>query len=85
MTIVLAYSGGLDTSVALHWLKERYQTDVIAYCADLGQVEDLSSVADRAKAAGASRVIVEDVQKQFLTDFAMPALAAGAAYGRDRP
>lgn len=80
MTIVLAYSGGLDTSVALHWLKERYQTDVIAYCADLGQVEDLSSVADRAKAAGASRVIVEDVQKQFLTDFAMPALAAGAAY-----
>lgn len=80
MTIVLAYSGGLDTSVALHWLKERYQTDIIAYCADLGQVEDLNSVADRAKAAGASRVIVEDVKKQFLTDFAMPALAAGAAY-----
>ena len=50
MSIVLAYSGGLDTSVALHWLKERYQTDIIAYCANVGQVEDLTSVADRAKA-----------------------------------
>lgn len=80
MSIVLAYSGGLDTSVALHWLKERYQTDIIAYCANVGQVEDLTSVADRAKAAGAARVIVEDIREQFLADFAMPALAAGAAY-----
>lgn len=80
MTIVLAYSGGLDTSVALHWLKERYRTDVIAYCSNVGQIEDLTSVADRAKAAGADRVIIEDVREQFLADFAMPALAAGAAY-----
>ncbi|MBS2550583.1 argininosuccinate synthase [Catenulispora sp. NL8] len=80
MSIVLAYSGGLDTSVALHWLRERYQTDVIAYCADVGQVEDLDTVAERAMASGAKDVIVEDVRERFLTDFAMPAMAAGAAY-----
>jgi argininosuccinate synthase len=80
MSIVLAYSGGLDTSVALHWLKKKYDTDVIAYCANLGQIEDLDAVASRAMAAGASDVILDDVQHQFLSDFAMPAMAAGAAY-----
>ncbi len=80
MTIVLAYSGGLDTSVALHWLREKYDTDVIAYCANLGQVEDLADVADRAKRAGASDVIVEDVRARFLREFALPGLAAGAVY-----
>jgi argininosuccinate synthase len=80
MSIVLAYSGGLDTSVAVHWLKERYQTDVIAYCANLGQIEDLDAVAKRATAAGASEVIVEDVRESFLREYALPALAAGAAY-----
>ncbi|QII09270.1 argininosuccinate synthase (plasmid) [Rhodococcoides fascians A25f] len=80
MSIVLAYSGGLDTSVAVHWLKERYQTEVIAYCANLGQIEDLEAVSKRATAAGASEVIVEDVRDHFLHDYAIPALAAGAAY-----
>lgn len=80
MSIVLAYSGGLDTSVAVHWLKERYQTEVIAYCANLGQIEDLEAVSKRATAAGASEVIVEDVRGLFLHDYAIPALAAGAAY-----
>lgn len=80
MSIVLAYSGGLDTSVAVHWLKERYQTEVIAYCANLGQIEDLEAVSKRATAAGASEVIVEDVRDLFLHDYAIPALAAGAAY-----
>ncbi|MDR0283909.1 MAG: argininosuccinate synthase [Propionibacteriaceae bacterium] len=80
MRIVLAYSGGLDTSVAVHWLKETYKADVIAYCANLGQVEDLSSAAYRATSAGAVDVIVENLQDDFLQRFAMPALAAGAAY-----
>jgi argininosuccinate synthase len=80
MSIVLAYSGGLDTSVAVHWLKEHYQTEVIAYCANLGQIEDLEAVSKRATAAGASEVIVEDVRDLFLHDYALPALAAGAAY-----
>ncbi|MCZ4080503.1 argininosuccinate synthase [Rhodococcus sp. H36-A4] len=80
MSIVLAYSGGLDTSVAVHWLKERYQTEIIAYCANLGQIEDLDAVSRRAIAAGATEVIVEDVRDRFLHDYAMPALAAGAAY-----
>ena len=80
MSIILAYSGGLDTSVALHWLCESYSTDVIAYCANLGQTEDLHDVADRAKRAGAADVIVDDLKDVFLREYAFPAMAAGAAY-----
>lgn len=80
MSIILAYSGGLDTSVALHWLRESYNTDVIAYCANLGQTEDLHDVADRARRAGAADVIVDDLKDVFLREYAFPAMAAGAAY-----
>ncbi len=80
MKIVLAYSGGLDTSVALPWLREHYDAEVIAYCAGLGQVDDLDQVARRARAAGAVKVIVEDVRETYLRDYVFKALKAGAAY-----
>lgn len=80
MKIVLAYSGGLDTSVALHWLKEHYSADVVAFCAGLGQVESLDDVRCRAESTGASRVYVDDLRREYLTDFVFPALRAAAAY-----
>jgi argininosuccinate synthase len=80
MKIVLAYSGGLDTSVALHWLRRRYGAEVIAYCADLGQPDDLGEVARKAERAGAVKVIVEDVRETYLCDYVFRALKAGAAY-----
>ena len=80
MRIVLAYSGGLDTSVALPWLRERYGAEVIAYCANLGQPGDLDDVAHKAHLAGAVKVIVEDVRETYLRDYVFPALRAGAAY-----
>lgn len=58
MKIVLAYSGGLDTSVALHWLKERYDAEIIAFCADIGQIESLDTIEERALRTGASKVYV---------------------------
>jgi argininosuccinate synthase len=78
--IVLAYSGGLDTSVALEWLREEYKADVIAFCADLGQNEDLRKVKKNALAAGASKVYVEDMRKEFAEDFIFPMLRANAVY-----
>lgn len=78
--IVLAYSGGLDTSVALRWLREEYKADIIAFCADLGQDEDLRKVKKNALAAGASRVYVEDMRKEFAEDFVFPMLRANAVY-----
>jgi len=80
MKIVLAYSGGLDTSVALHWLRERYDAEVIAFCADIGQLESLDDVRDRARRTGASDVFVEPLTDHYLTDFALPALQAHARY-----
>jgi argininosuccinate synthase len=80
MRIVLAYSGGLDTSVALPWLREHHDAEVIAYCADLGQADDLDRVARRAKAAGAVEVVVEDLRDTYLRDYVFRALKAGAAY-----
>lgn len=82
MKIVLAYSGGLDTSVALRWLADRYQADVYAYCANVGQLEDVAEVEAKALATGASGVLVEDVRGMFLTDYVWPALRANAAYDR---
>ncbi len=82
MRIVLAYSGGLDTSVALHWLRERHKADVLAYCADLGQPEPLEEVRDRALRNGAAEVIVEDQRHAYLSDYVFPALRANAAYER---
>jgi argininosuccinate synthase len=78
--VVLAYSGGLDTSVILRWLIETYGCEVIAFVADLGQGEELAPVRAKAKKTGASKVYVEDVKDEFVRDFIFPALMANAVY-----
>ncbi|MEW6584345.1 MAG: argininosuccinate synthase [Nitrospirota bacterium] len=78
--IVLAYSGGLDTSVAIQWLKDTYGADVIAFCADLGQDEDLEEIRGKAFSTGASKVYVEDLREEFVRDFVFPMLRANAVY-----
>ena len=78
--IVLAYSGGLDTSVILRWLVERHQAEVVAFCADLGQGEELAGLDARARGTGASRCIVEDLREEFARDFVFPMFRAGAIY-----
>jgi argininosuccinate synthase len=78
--IVLAYSGGLDTSVILRWLKEAYNCRVVAFCADIGQGEEVAEVADKAKATGADEVFVEDLQEEFARDFVFPIMRANAIY-----
>lgn len=79
--IVLAYSGGLDTSVIIPWLKENYPgTEVIAMCADLGQGEELDPVYDKALKSGASKCYIEDLRDEFIEDFVWPVLKAGAVY-----
>jgi len=78
--IVLAYSGGLDTSVILQWLRETYHAEVIAFCADLGQGEDLRAVRTKALAIGASKVYVEDLRETFVKDYVFPMLRANAVY-----
>ncbi|MBI2878495.1 MAG: argininosuccinate synthase [Candidatus Rokubacteria bacterium] len=78
--IVLAYSGGLDTSVILRWLLATYGAEVVAYTADLGQGEELGAVRDKALATGASRVRVEDLREPFVREFVFPVLRANAVY-----
>ncbi len=78
--IVLAYSGGLDTSVILKWLKETYQCPVVAYAADLGQGEELEGIKEKAFATGADDVVVDDLKEEFVRDFVWPALRANAVY-----
>jgi argininosuccinate synthase len=78
--VVLAYSGGLDTSVILRWLIETYGCQVIAFCADLGQGEELSVVRDKALQTGASQVVIEDLREEFVRDFVYPMLRASAMY-----
>lgn len=78
--IVLAYSGGLDTSVAIHWLKNTYKARIIAFCADLGQGEDLNAVKAKAIKTGASKVYVEDLREEFVKDYIFPMLRANAVY-----
>jgi len=78
--IVLAYSGGLDTSVILKWLKETYQCPVVAYAADLGQGEELDGIKEKAFATGADDVVVDDLREEFVGDFVWPALRANAIY-----
>jgi argininosuccinate synthase len=78
--VVLAYSGGLDTSVAIVWLKKTYGCEVICYCADLGQGEDLDAVAKKARASGASDVVVVDLRESFVREFIFPMIASGAVY-----
>ncbi|HYF63946.1 MAG TPA: argininosuccinate synthase [Herpetosiphonaceae bacterium] len=80
--VVLAYSGGLDTSVIVPWLKENYNCEVVCYCANLGQDDDLSGVEEKAKASGASECYVEDLREEFVRDFLFPMLQSGAIYER---
>ena len=78
--IVLAYSGGLDTSVILHWLKKTYDADIIAFTADLGQEEELDGLEEKGLRTGASKVVIEDLREELVKDFFFPALKAGAVY-----
>ena len=78
--IILAYSGGLDTSVILHWLKKEYNAEVIAYIADLGQGEDLKAAAKKARKVGASKVYIEDLKNEFIKDFIFPMIQSSALY-----
>ena len=80
MKVVLAYSGGLDTSVIMRWLIETYDADVIAFCADLGQAEELDGLEEKALATGASRIYIDDLRLEFARDFVFPIIRAGAVY-----
>lgn len=80
MKIILAYSGGLDTSVAIKWLKEKYSADVIAFCADIGQEENFQEIAEKAIKTGASNVYIEDLKEEFVRNFLFPMLRANAVY-----
>jgi argininosuccinate synthase len=81
-TIALAYSGGLDTSIIVPWLKERYDARVICVAADIGQGEELEGVRAKAIASGADECYIEDLRQEFVEDFVWPTLRAGAIYGR---
>ncbi len=78
--IVLAYSGGLDTSVILAWLRETYQCPVIAFVADVGQQEDWDEIREKGLATGAEKVVIRDLKEEFVRDFVFPAFRANAAY-----
>ncbi|MEK0444770.1 MAG: hypothetical protein RLZZ399_91 [Verrucomicrobiota bacterium] len=80
MKIVLAYSGGLDTSVLLAWLKETYQAEIIAFCADVGQQEELDGLEAKAKQTGASKIYIDNLCEEFASDFIFPMIQAGAIY-----
>lgn len=78
--IVLAYSGGLDTSVILAWLKDTYGCEVIAFCADVGQKEELTGLEEKGKNTGASKVYIQDLRLEFARDFIFPAIRGNAIY-----
>mgnify|MGYP004641269861 FL=1 len=78
--VVLAYSGGLDTSIIIPWLKENYDYDVIAVCGDVGQGKETEGLEERAKKAGASKLYIEDLRDEYVSDFIFPTLKAGAVY-----
>jgi len=80
MKIVLAYSGGLDTSVLLSWIKETYNAEMIAFCADIGQEEELKGLDKKAMKTGASKIYIDDLQEEFARDFIFPMMQAGAIY-----
>jgi len=80
MKIVLAYSGGLDTSVLLAWLKETYQAEIIAFCADVGQEEELDGLEAKALRTGASKCFIDDLREEFARDFIFPMVQASAVY-----
>ena len=78
--VVLAYSGGLDTSIIIPWLKENYDYDVIAVCGDVGQGKETDGLEERAKKAGASKLYIEDLRDDYVKDYIFPTLKAGAVY-----
>ena len=78
--VVLAYSGGLDTSIIIPWLNENYGLDVIAFIADVGQGEDLDAVVAKAYDTGAKKAIVADLREEFLREYVFPTVQAGAVY-----
>ncbi|NLA75122.1 MAG: argininosuccinate synthase, partial [Deltaproteobacteria bacterium] len=78
--IVLAYSGGLDTSVILTWLKETYGCPVVAYAADVGQGDELTGIREKALKTGADDIIVEDLREEFVRDYVWPAIRENAVY-----
>lgn len=78
--VVLAYSGGLDTSIIIPWLKENYGCEVIAVAADVGQGAELSGLEEKAIKTGASKLYIEDLQQEFVNDFIFPTVKAGAVY-----
>lgn len=80
MKIVLAYSGGLDTSVLLAWLKETYQAEIIAFCADVGQEEELHGLEEKAARTGASKIFIDNLCEEFARDFIFPMIQANAIY-----
>ena len=82
--VVLAYSGGLDTSIIIPWLKENYDCDVIAYVADVGQGDDMDAVVEKAYNTGASKVIVDDLRQEFLTDYVFPAIQVRCVGSHER-
>ena len=80
MKIVVAYSGGLDTSVLLLWLKEKYNAEIIAYCADVGQGEELDGLEEKALSTGASKCYIGDLREEFAADYIYPMFQANALY-----
>src|SRR5215469_3444511 len=80
MKIVLAYSGGLDTSVILSWLKEKYDAELVAFCANIGQEEELRGLEAKARKTGASKCYIVDLEEEFARDFIFPMIQAGAIY-----
>src|ERR1700729_1150924 len=80
MKIVLAYSGGLDTSVLMSWIKEKYNAEMIGFCADIGQEEKLDGLEAKALKTGASKIYIDDLQEEFARDFIYPMIHAGAIY-----
>ncbi|HZD56719.1 MAG TPA: argininosuccinate synthase [Anaerolineales bacterium] len=80
--VVLAYSGGLDTSVIVPWLKENYDCEVVCFTADVGQGEELDGLEEKAIASGASQLIIKDVREEFAQDYIFPVMRAGAVYER---
>ncbi|MBI2949146.1 MAG: argininosuccinate synthase [Verrucomicrobia bacterium] len=80
MKVVLAYSGGLDTSVILSWIREKYDAEIIAFCANIGQSEEIKGLEKKALKTGASKIFIEDLQEEFARDFIFPMIRAGAVY-----
>jgi argininosuccinate synthase len=80
MKIILAYSGGLDTSVLLSWIKENYGAEMVAFCANIGQEEELRGLEAKAKRTGASKIHIDDLREEFARDFIYPMIQAGAVY-----